>query len=110
MDEQRNRAYRWLLYTAMLDIRRLQWAGLSWWSRCNPFVWRQISAQIRAAGYVAEGLHNLALFSALDFEHFEEARFWSDFQWILDRSPMMGQRYRDEFERQALTSENRVGG
>jgi hypothetical protein len=100
MDEQRKHAYRWLLYWAMLDIRPLRWAGRRWRHRLNPLCWWSSSRRVRVAGDIAEWLHNLALFSAIDFARFDEARFWRDYQWLLDHNPGAGlERYHTEFER-----------
>jgi hypothetical protein len=102
MDEQRKQAYRYLLYWAMLDMRPLWWAGRGWRERLNPFCWWNRSRQARCAGAIAEWLHNLALFSVLDFTRFDEDRFWRDCQWIQNQNPGAGlERYRAEFERRA---------
>lgn len=106
MDEQRKHAYRWLLYWAMLDLRPLRWAGGGWRQRLNPLCWWSNSRRVRVAGGIAEWLHNLALFSALDFARFDEERFWLDYQWLLDQHPGAGlERYRTEFERRACPAE-----
>jgi hypothetical protein len=58
------------------------------------------------AGAIAEWLHNLALFSALDFARFDEDRFWRDYQWLLRKHPGTDlERFRDEFERRAAPAE-----
>ena len=102
MDEQRKHAYRWLLYWAMLDIRPLRWIGGGWRQRLNPFCWWSSSRQVRVAGAIAEWLHNLAIYSVLDFARFDEEKFWRDYQWMLDNNPGAGlERYRAEFERRA---------
>lgn len=102
MDPQRKYAYRWLLYWAMLDIRPLGWMGRRWFQCLNPVFWWRRASQIRCAGSIAEWLHNLALFSYMDFRRFDEDRFWKDYQWMLDRNPDCGlDRYRMEFERRA---------
>ncbi len=101
MNEQRKRAYRWLLYRAMLNIRLIQWAGGGWWQRLNPLCWWSNSRRVRVAGAVADWLHNLALYSALDFERFDEEWFWQDYQRLLDRYPGAGlEWYRADFERE----------
>jgi hypothetical protein len=110
MDEQRKCAYRWLLYMAMLDIRPLGWIGRGWRQRLNPFCWFGRARQIRCAGAIAEWLHNLALFSVLDFAHFDEVRFWSDYQWMLDNNPGFGlERYQSEFTRRASLTDVQEG-
>lgn len=107
VNAQRKLAYRWLLYWAMLDIRPLRWAGSGWRQRLNPFCWWSNSRRVRLAGGIAEWLHNLAIYSALDFARFDEGRFWQDYQWLLDQYPRSGlERYRAEFERQTSSVES----
>lgn len=100
MIEKKKQAYRRLLYMAMLDIRPLQWTGRGWQQRLNLFSWWSSSKRVLTVGYIAEWLHNLALFSSLDFNHFDEDRFWADYQWLLGQQPNEGlEKYRTEFER-----------
>jgi hypothetical protein len=65
MDEQRKRAYRNLLYWAMLDLRShtpvSPYTLLHWW---NPRIWLRCVAQLRRTVIIADWLHNLAMFSA----------------------------------------------
>ena len=82
MDEQRQHAYRYLLYWAMLEIRPLGWLCWGWFRGWNPFYWRREGRRIRCAGAIADWLHNLALFSSLNFEGFSEEWFWRDFEWV----------------------------
>lgn len=79
MDEHRKNAYRTLLYRAMLDIRPIQWMRLS---RVNPLSRRQERKRIRRAGTIAELMHNLAFFAAMDFERFDEQRFWNELEKV----------------------------
>lgn len=82
----------------MLDIRPLSWLRLRFW---NPLTWNRTRSQIRRLGLVADWLHNLALFSAIDFAHFEEARFWHDFEVIRKQHPdPLLDHYKDIFERE----------
>ena len=76
MDERRKRAYRYLLYYAMLDIRPIAWIRFSFLQVLNPFSWQHLKNRARMAGSVADCFHNLALFSALDFVRFDEDWFW----------------------------------
>jgi hypothetical protein len=100
LDEQRKKPYRMLLYRATLDIRSLRWLGSRWRDRINPLFWWSYFRQIREFGAIADWLHNLAFFSALDFERFDEQRFWQDYDWFRVKYPSAGlQRYRDWFER-----------
>jgi hypothetical protein len=102
MDENRKNAYRYLLYWAMLDIRRLAW--MQWvpgWRTLSPFYWRQRFRGIQYAGCLADWLHNLALFSSLDFERFDEQRFWQDFEFLVTKriSSAEPNHFREVFER-----------
>ena len=87
MDEQRKKAYRYMLYHAMLDIRPSAWMSSGLFRLLNPFYWRHVFQRVRRAGVIADWLHNLALFSALDFERFDEEWFWGDFQNYEKRYP-----------------------
>lgn len=75
MEHRRKQAYRYLLYRAMLDIRPICWMPLG---SFNPFRWKETAGRVRRAGVIADWLHNLALFSALDFERFDEDWFWRE--------------------------------
>jgi hypothetical protein len=107
VDEQRKCAYRYVLYWAMLDIRPLSWLFRDWRRVWNPFCWRQLRRRIGYAGAVAEWLHNLALFAALDFQHFDEDRFWREFESLRSRHSEFGpERYVWLFEQQLAASIN----
>ena len=102
--EQRKMAYRYLLYHAMLDIRPIAWMPFGFIRILNPFNWKNwkaCSQRVRRAGVVADWLHNLALFSALDFERFDEERFWQDYRHFDERHPDFRlYAYKDVFERE----------
>ena len=98
MERRRKQAYRYLLYHAMLDIRPITWMSLRF---LNPFCWRKTAAQIRRAGVIADWLHNLAFFSAIDFDRFDEDLFWDDFRQCENRHPEFQLTiYKDVFERE----------
>jgi hypothetical protein len=65
------RAYRYLLYQAMLEIRCIG----------------QSPIEMRRAGAVANWLHNLSLYSAHDFEGFNEQWFWQEYETLNERNP-----------------------
>jgi hypothetical protein len=100
MDEHRKNAYRHLLYRAMLDIRglgNLPVRGARSWS---PWFWRRAARPVQRAGAIADWLHNLAHFSANDFEGFDEELFWQSLQWYRERFPEFDLGYyREEFDR-----------
>lgn len=77
MNESRKNAYRYLLYHNTLLTRQFQWlpSGLA---RYNPLSWLAYYQRGRRAGAVADWLHNMALYSSLDFEGFDEDRFWDE--------------------------------
>jgi hypothetical protein len=100
MDEQRKRAYRYLLYNAMLEIRPIAWMPFGFFRCLNPFYWRSTSQRILRAGVIADWLHNLAHFSALDFERFDEEWFWREYSAFEGKYPAFRlSKYKDLFER-----------
>lgn len=102
MNEQRKRAYRHLLYLAMLDIRPVERLGTGGWWAWMPIRWRREVRRVQWAGAIADWLHNLAMFSAHDFRGFDEQRFWEEFEAIRSGYPEFGpDRYRAGFEQLA---------
>ncbi len=95
MDEARKRAYRHLLYWATLDIRPVAWLPLH--HRLLPFASGTERQQISRAGVLADWLHNLAVYSAWDFERFSEEWFWRDHETACRRHPEL-RRYRRIFD------------
>src|SRR4051812_22921992 len=79
MDAMRAKAYRYIIYWALLEIRGLSWFAWRTRDRWNPFFLMRSIPYIRASGAVAEWLHNIAHFSANDFAGFEETWFWSEY-------------------------------
>lgn len=80
MDSAQKYAYRYLIYQGTLCIRPIAHVGGEWWERWNIVYWIRHRKQICSAGQVANWLHNLALFSAIDFEGLMKTRFgqgWS---------------------------------
>lgn len=101
MEERRKKAYRYLLGHAMLDIRRIAWKPFGFLCHLNPISWRTTVAGVRRAGVIADWLHNLALFSALDFEGFDEEWFWRDFRSYEEMHPdFQLSWYKDVFDRE----------
>jgi hypothetical protein len=107
MDEHRKAAYRYLLYQALLEIRPLGWLRVPLW----PLHWRRELRRIRRAGEVADWFHNLAMFSALDFERFDEAWFWRELDQRDKRHPEYDlQAYRVRFEEHLARSPKNAPG
>ena len=98
MTEDQKSAYKYLLYWAMLDIRnKCQPRGRE---SHNPLVWWRQYRQSRAAGAVADWLHNLALYSAEDFRTFDETWFWREFDGMSRRfADIDFSHYRSTYER-----------
>jgi hypothetical protein len=98
MDTANKQAYRNLLYHAMCDIRRLSYIWRTW-QYWNPFVWMRIRNQVQRGAEIADWLHNLARYSALDFEGFVEEWFWQELEDRNKRFPEYGlQSYRENFQ------------
>lgn len=105
MENDLQRAYRHLLYQAMLDFRPLAWRpyGLQW---ISPSFYIRHIRHTRQVGELAEWLHNMAEFSRRDFAGFDEQRFWLEFSRLEKRFPALAC-YRSSFKN-ALT-EARTG-
>ena len=98
MEQHRKRAYRRLPYMAMLEIRPIQWLVFRWYYLLRPSFWRRDVRAIRQAGALADWLHNLADFSARDFDGFNEKMFWEDCERRMADHPGQGW-YRRSFEK-----------
>jgi len=107
LSDAEKKAYRNLLYWAMLDIRTLcQSRGRISYSPF--FVWRQYR-QGRVAGRLADWLHNLAQTAATDFDHFDTEWFWREYDGLFQQSTLVGaghwmdyrKRYEDALAKQS---------
>lgn len=96
----RKLAYNYLLYSAMLEIRGLQSVTHPWprWRLISPRYWSRKLRFIRYCGALADALHNLAMFSSYDYDHFEEDRFWAEIDRIRRQFPGMADHYRGRFD------------
>lgn len=90
MDKAKKYAYRYLIYHGALCIRPVASIGLRWWERWNLMYWFRELDSIRIAGGTADWLHNLALFSAIDFEGFDESSFWARLECLRGTFPEKG--------------------
>lgn len=95
----RQHAYRVLLYGAALDARSLTWFRYHGLRRLLPFVTARETRDIRLAGAIAYWLHNLAMFSGVDFAGFSEEKFWSALAVVARDFPGEAERYRELFAR-----------
>lgn len=99
MSPERRRAYAWIMYRALLDIRLSAWATLPprpW----SPSWWRRAITSLRDVERISDALHNLPEFMSREFAGFDEDLFWCAFVDVADEreqgSPLRG--YREEFE------------
>jgi hypothetical protein len=97
MDELRQKAYRHLLYLAMVDIRTYCQHRLG--PSRNPLVWFRQYHDSLIAGAVADWLHNLANGSSFLQHGFPEESFWKEHAYLCKRFPKADlQRYRRVFD------------
>lgn len=98
MEARRANAYRHLLYMAMVDIRSLA-VPHSWACVCNPRHWFRSRYKPTEPVAIADWLHNMASFSAIGFEKFDEDRSWREYEDLCRRYPGPGlERYREAFD------------
>src|SRR5262245_31089412 len=97
VEQSTHAAYRHLLYVAMVAIRNS--GDFSARVSLNPLAWRTYYLRSRVNAGIADWLHNLADFSARDFERFDEERFWQEHGTLCKHFPGHRlQRYREIFE------------
>ena len=98
MNEHRKDAYRYLLYWALLDIRGIEWITYRAWRFLNPLILRRELRRASRAGAIADWLHNLAHYSSLDFDGFDENLFWKGYERFVNKhgDPW---KFREVFER-----------
>jgi hypothetical protein len=98
LSDNEKKAYRYLLYMAMLHIRNLCQ------SRCkaslNPLDWRKQYLRSRGAGGLADWLHNLAQHAAKDMDNFDTDWFWKEYNRFLRDYPKYAINYREIYETQ----------
>ena len=96
MDDAHKYAYRQLLFWAMNDIRTVSGDA----ERLpDPLA----AHRVARAGTIANWLHNLAGSSSVDFEGFDEDRFWREYAQLSDRYPDVSE-YREWFDRRLKDS------
>jgi hypothetical protein len=78
MDTLRKEAYRHLIYVAMLDMRCSP-PTARWWSLSR---WKAIYAETLRVKELANTFHNIARYSARNFDGFDETRFWKDIDCV----------------------------
>ncbi|MBT9391919.1 hypothetical protein KLP40_01980 [Hymenobacter sp. NST-14] len=76
MNDKRKQLYRELLYWAMVDIRQHSYPG----SFLSDLRYRRSNRKrLLFTHAVAQWLHNLAMYSAIDFKGFQEDWFWKEY-------------------------------
>jgi hypothetical protein len=78
LSENEKRAYRYLLYMAMVQMRNMLCESPTSVS-VNPLTWRKKYLASRIVGGLTDWLHNLAGFVSKDFLHFNATTFWRDY-------------------------------
>jgi hypothetical protein len=98
LTNEQQTAYRYLLYWAMLDTRnKCQHRCKESW---NPLEWRRQYQQSRAAGAVADWLHDLALYAGNNLSGFDEQWFWREYEAMRKRFAGLDfAHYREAYER-----------
>jgi hypothetical protein len=64
-------------------------------------VWPKVARRLRQVQDTADWLHNLAQFAAGNFDGFDEAWFWREYETLVGRFPELHERlamYRSFFE------------
>lgn len=94
MKEARKKAYRQLLYMAMLDLRPYEGANSAEGADL-------LADNLRSIGGLAYWLHNLALSSSDDFVTFDEDGFWAQMKHFDSKYPQLDlKRYRELFDKE----------
>jgi hypothetical protein len=76
MEARRKMAYRRILYAALLDIRALSGGSRTIFRNKGLNIWQ-----------LSFAFHNLAKFSAEDFDGFDEDFFWKDIEVLKKKYP-----------------------
>ena len=85
MDAYRKNTFRELIYWGLVEIKL---ATSPRGFTINPVELWQRHKCIAFAHETAEWLHNLAQFSSLDFERFDESLFWKDYGVFRKKYPL----------------------
>jgi hypothetical protein len=94
MEPHRKRAYRYLLYQFLLDIRTTPTPNSS-----AHLTDQQCRNQVNYSGAVAYLLHNFAFSAANDFAGFDEDAFWRDIERFSRAIPQLSvMHFRKVFE------------
>jgi len=83
MDPAKKYAYRHILYWATLELRWLKNLAHSPGRVFFPWNWHRAIRQIARAGILADWMHNLAMFSSVEFDHFNEEIFWREYRRLV---------------------------
>ncbi len=86
MDAMRTRAYTYLFYCVLIDIRSASYTHrIKWW---NPKSWVQAKKYLAEINNIADVFHNLPDFLTHRQKDFDETWFWS----------YLGKRLPDKYE------------
>ncbi|QIL75899.1 hypothetical protein [Hymenobacter sp. HDW8] len=82
MEDNKKKAYRYLLYAFILDLRTIPVDGTA-----DSLTEEMRIKYISYAGAVAYLLHNFALTASNDFEDFDEQQFWYSIDCFNQKNP-----------------------
>lgn len=102
MPSTKQKAYRWLLHDALIEFRSIPVPGSGWFQFWERQAFRKRCSTV---AILADWLHNLALFSAIEFRTFDETKFWAS-----GNRPEITSRYRSLFEGSAVRSHGMTSG
>lgn len=98
MNDKTKRAYRYLLYKAMSDLRQYESVN----STEAPEI---LMSELQSVGGLSYWLHKLALASADDFHGFREESFWRQMRHFESKYPRLNlSRYKKIFEKELAAS------
>ncbi|MBC8135623.1 MAG: hypothetical protein H8F28_07045 [Fibrella sp.] len=99
MDERRKSAYRHLLYHAVISIRSCcAWASDTEFAKWEAFFRFRGGRTAHRVHCMADAFHNVARYSALDFEGFDESKFWNQMAHGLGSAEVDVEWYRNLFD------------
>ena len=106
MDENRKRAYMFLIYKVFIDLRMFTGGRLPWW---NPLLWKRYSRALWYVHSLAYAFHNVALYASRGMVGFDEDKFWEGIDEYNREIPEMAgwTNYRKIFE-ERLAAEHQI--
>lgn len=95
MDENKKKAYIYLLHIVLVDIRSHTWLEVKWW---NPFSWYLKVQKTKYAAELADLFHNLPDILSIDPQILDEDLFWNYIDDFRRKYPHELWDYREAFK------------